>query len=394
MFAYKASYSEDASACSSSERFALRICTGREEVTEGHLKADLRVRRGHIRDVKVSLYAIVRDEIFFVPAFFDHYRRLGVQQFIILDDGSTDGTLEYLEKQKDCVVLASRFRYGQLINFRGADGRRKLTRAGPLLKSAIPKKFLSNRYALYADADEFLILPKGVESVASVFDYLARRKVPCVAASLIDFFPRSVRDLKCEIAVSSFEDLIHAYPCFDAGPLIKLHPGRQPRHTRVSASTRLFSQCGIKDPPGYLNWLPAWVIDALPLPAPRTAWVKTPIVHWQDDLRLNGSHKANRPPPADLLLAIAHFKFTGDFSRRVAAAMREKCHARGSQKYFNYHRLLQRLEVGSNSLMGPATRIFQGAESLEGTGLMKWPSIELGANAPTTSLEYSDLSFA
>jgi hypothetical protein len=323
--------------------------------------------------VKVSLYAIVRDEIFFMPAFFDHYRRLGVQQFIILDDGSSDGTVEFLENQPDCAVLSSRFRFGQMLTVRRADGRYKRSRAGRLLKKAIPKKYLIGKYAVYTDADEFLILPKGVEGLPLLIDQLARRGIQCVAASLIDFFPRTVAGLNTRTAGSSFEELVAAYPCFDAVPLLDIQSGRQPRHASISASSRLFGQCGVKESPNFLSWLPGWVVDALPLPVPRTAWMKTPIVHWSEEVWLRGSHKANVSPPADILLAMAHFKFTGDFARRVAVAMQQRSHAHGSQKYFQYHRLLQRLSAGSGSFVGSATRVYQDPESFDGTGLMRWP---------------------
>ena len=41
-----------------------------------------------------TVCAIVHDEMFFLEAFLEHYRRLGADRFIILDDCSTDGTIE------------------------------------------------------------------------------------------------------------------------------------------------------------------------------------------------------------------------------------------------------------------------------------------------------------
>ena len=42
-----------------------------------------------------TVCAIVHDEMFFLEAFLAHYRRLGADRFIILDDCSTDGTIEH-----------------------------------------------------------------------------------------------------------------------------------------------------------------------------------------------------------------------------------------------------------------------------------------------------------
>ena len=41
-----------------------------------------------------TVCAIVHDEMFFLPAFLAHYRRLGADRFVILDDASTDGTAD------------------------------------------------------------------------------------------------------------------------------------------------------------------------------------------------------------------------------------------------------------------------------------------------------------
>ncbi len=51
-----------------------------------------RVVHGTLRDARASAFAIVKDEMFYLPSFLDHHRRLGVDQFVILDDQSSDGT--------------------------------------------------------------------------------------------------------------------------------------------------------------------------------------------------------------------------------------------------------------------------------------------------------------
>lgn len=47
---------------------------------------------------------VVRDDLCRMKLFFEHYRRLGVRQFIILDNASTDGTREYAAVQPDARV--------------------------------------------------------------------------------------------------------------------------------------------------------------------------------------------------------------------------------------------------------------------------------------------------
>lgn len=51
-----------------------------------------------------TVFVVVKNELERMKVFFDHYRRLGVEQFVILDNGSDDGTLEFLTKQEGTKV--------------------------------------------------------------------------------------------------------------------------------------------------------------------------------------------------------------------------------------------------------------------------------------------------
>jgi dTDP-4-dehydrorhamnose 3,5-epimerase-like enzyme len=54
-------------------------------------------------DVKVHLYALVWNEMPILPFFLEHYRPF-VSQFFLYDDGSDDGSAEYLSGQPDVVL--------------------------------------------------------------------------------------------------------------------------------------------------------------------------------------------------------------------------------------------------------------------------------------------------
>jgi len=77
---------------------------------------DLSIVSGRIQPgAPVTLLTIVHNEMFFLPAFLAHYRSLGIEQFVVLDDASTDGTQSFLAQQPDVVVVKSSYRYGDTI---------------------------------------------------------------------------------------------------------------------------------------------------------------------------------------------------------------------------------------------------------------------------------------
>jgi glycosyltransferase involved in cell wall biosynthesis len=342
------------------------------EIDEITLINSIKICSGRFQEADVNLYSIVCDEIFFMPAFFEYYRGLGVQQFILLDDGSTDGTVEFLRSQPDCVLLASNLTYGQDIVLKKVGGKCVSGRAGIFLKRAIPEKFLMNKYVLYVDADEFLILPDEFEEMLSLFDDMSKRKLPCVAASVVDFYPANVSDLDRRDLPVTFADLLAGSPYYDAEPLLNMKPGAQPTLAGTSFSARLFREYGIKETP--FSFLPEWVIKALPFPVPGAVWRKTPIIRWSKDVWMNGSHRANVPPPADRFLALAHFKFTSDLPRRVEAAMQRQAHSKKSQKYFHYSKLLKKMQSSGGIFIGPTSCTFEGPANLTKAGLMRWPA--------------------
>lgn len=58
-----------------------------------------------------TVLTVVKDDLDRMKLFFQHYRMLGVRQFVIIDNGSTDGTLEWVSQQQDtrCYRVSTKF---------------------------------------------------------------------------------------------------------------------------------------------------------------------------------------------------------------------------------------------------------------------------------------------
>ncbi|HWA61069.1 MAG TPA: glycosyltransferase family 2 protein, partial [Caulobacteraceae bacterium] len=62
------------------------------------------------------VFALVRDEDYFLPHFFAHYRALGVAGFLIYDDRSQAPTRDFLAAQPDCLVVTSDHSFGDFFD--------------------------------------------------------------------------------------------------------------------------------------------------------------------------------------------------------------------------------------------------------------------------------------
>ena len=96
------------------------------------------------RDATVSVVACVRNEMFMLPHFLAHYRALGVESFLIADNGSDDGTLEFLADQPDVALFS-------------VDTSYSLSRYGVAWQQALMSNFRVGRWSLVADVDELLV---------------------------------------------------------------------------------------------------------------------------------------------------------------------------------------------------------------------------------------------
>jgi hypothetical protein len=128
---------------------------------------------------------MVRDEDYLLPFFFDHYRALGIEGFLIYDDRSAAPTLEFLNAQPNCVIVRSRHRFGDRF---GANPEGTPRRLGQVLKMSLPEALFAGRWVLTVDADEFLILPPGVAGLAQLIDRLEAARQPYLTAPMVELY--------------------------------------------------------------------------------------------------------------------------------------------------------------------------------------------------------------
>jgi glycosyl transferase family 2 len=139
-------------------------------------------RTGGIASNAILCFSTVRNEILRLPFFLEHYRKLGVEHFLFVDNGSDDGTREYLAKQPD-------------VSLWGTDHGYKQSRFGVDWLTWLQVKHGHGRWCLTVDADEILVYPHcDTRPLRTLTDWLDARNLPSFGALLLDMYPKGAVD--------------------------------------------------------------------------------------------------------------------------------------------------------------------------------------------------------
>lgn len=143
----------------------------------GRLRAVMnRTRR--IRSDDILVFMSMRNERIRLPYFLDYYRRMGVQHFLVVDNGSTDGGAEYLAEQLDVSLWHTNAGY-------------KGARFGMDWMNWLLRRYGSGHWCLTVDPDEFLIYPHhDTRPLQALTDWLDASAMKSFSAMLLDMYPK------------------------------------------------------------------------------------------------------------------------------------------------------------------------------------------------------------
>ena len=143
---------------------------------------------------EVLAIVLVRDGEYYLDAFFEYYRALGIRYFAFIDNGSTDGTLARLRREEGCVIDRAVLPLAQYED---------LIRAYPA------QAYGQNRWCLYVDMDEqFDFEGRMRHGLPALVRYLEARGETAMMAQMLEMFPRAplvqVQDLSFADALVRF----------------------------------------------------------------------------------------------------------------------------------------------------------------------------------------------
>jgi hypothetical protein len=289
--------------------------------------------RGPLPRGAVVLAAVIRNEVRRLPGFLAHYRSLGVDRFLVVDNASGDGGQAVLAQEPDVDLWLARGSY-------------LAANRGRLWADALVHAIAGGHWVLIADADEFLVYD-GMDrhDLHGLAQLLGRRGERRLNAPLIDIYGPGP---------------IHATPLPGSDPLaaewwfdttsyemIRSPYGDMllggPRARVFSTPDRQFTVNAQKFPFSRFDAATAY------------CWVHRPYpYHWNQ----------GRP-----MAALLHLKFTEDFPALVDRACIEKQHSGGSVEYRVYQAALRsRPDI---SFLGPCSARYEDPQSLVAAGLIE-----------------------
>jgi glycosyltransferase involved in cell wall biosynthesis/Tfp pilus assembly protein PilF len=300
------------------------------------------LRRADARDIAIAPDAIlccvtVRNERARLPGFLAHYRRLGVDRFLFVDNGSDDGTADWLLGQPDVHLWRSTLSF-TLANFGSAWFELLLRRYGV------------DRWCLTVDADELIVYEDHeTRSLHALCRELDEDGLQAASGILLDLYSdRPVRDTTLDDAT----DWIERCPWFDREFFHRRHeragPYRNQLVTFGGVRQRVF--------PAEHDYLLS----------------KVPLLRYRPDVVLqSGQHLTSIPSEriAHEEVCVLHFKFFASFLPYARSEAERAVHAMDGEQYKAYAAGLGRDEALTLHDRELSVR-YEGVAQLRALGVM------------------------
>lgn len=283
---------------------------------------------------------VVRNEMMRLPHFLDHYRALGLRRFLFVDNGSHDGTPEFLTDQPDVVLWQTAASY--------RDARFGLDWAMWLLL-----RYGHGKWCLTVDADELLVFAGMERGLAALTQKLETRGQLAFGALMLELYPRG---RVSEARVPTGANPLDVLQYFDAAPY---------RAVRQQPKDNLWVQGGVRERVFFSH-----------NPQRGPTLNKLPLVKWDRRFAYSNSTHAMLPPPLNHLYdgpgdarpcgALLHTKFLADAVARAREDIERRQHFSDPDRMRAYNEAL----ASDPILFGDTSTRYTGWRQLVDLGLM------------------------
>lgn len=298
-------------------------------------------RTSKITKRDILVFATVRNEGTRLPYFLDYHRKLGAAHFLIVDNCSDDGSVEYLAEQPDVSLWQSAASY-------------KLSRFGIDWLTWLQFRYGHGHWCLTLDADELFLMPHhGQKTLSDLTSWLDQNGAKAMGALMLDLYPKGA------IGAQSYRpgtDPTQVLCWFDANNYSETpRPELGSKILRGGPRARMFFS-------GELDRAPT--LNKVPLVRWNRRFAYLTSTHMILPPRLNRLRtKTGRKLPSAVLL---HTKFLPEIVEKSAQEKYRAEHFSNSAAYDAYY---DALSAGPDFWNENSQRL-QGWEQLETLGLM------------------------
>lgn len=146
----------------------------------------------------VLAIVLVKDGGYYLSAFLDYYRSIGIRHFAFIDNGSTDDTLDRLAAEPGVVVDQSTL---------------PLATYEDLLRAHPANTYGQNRWCLYVDMDEVLDFEgRKTHGIHALTSYMAAQGHTALVAQMLEMFPKAPL---AQVAALPFDQALDQFLYFD-----------------------------------------------------------------------------------------------------------------------------------------------------------------------------------
>ncbi len=135
-------------------------------------------RTAHIRPGAILAFVTLRNEAERLPYFLQYYRALGVDHFLIVDNGSTDDSAALLAGQPDVSLWHTTASY-------------RAARYGMDWLHGLLRRYGHGHWCLTVDADELLVYAHhDTRPLPALTDWLGAQGLPMLGCLMLELYPR------------------------------------------------------------------------------------------------------------------------------------------------------------------------------------------------------------
>lgn len=269
----------------------------------------------------ILCFVTARNELVRLPYFLQYYRSLGVDHFLFVDNGSDDGSVEFLRRQHDVSVWRTEKSY-------------RASRFGADWMNWLLRQYGRNHWTLTVDVDEFLIYPFcDTRPVRALTDWLDASSVRAFGTMTVDMYPKGPINRQ---RYRAGQDPFEIANWFDSGNFtFSVNPTYRNLWIQGGARARVFFSEEPKKAPA-LN--------------------KIPLVKWDKSFVFVSSTHMLLPRGLNIVYdewggektsgCLLHAKFLDVMVEKTAEEQHRKQHFSSSQEYEAYQkRLLERPDL-------------------------------------------------